>query len=54
MCEFKNYLFKRLLRTTNIGMYLTYNYVKSVVSERFIRTLKNKIDKYMTAVSGDD
>ena len=32
-------------------MYLTYNEGKSVVAERFIRTLKNKIFKHMTAVS---
>ena len=32
-------------------MYLTYNQGKSVVAERFIRTLKNKIFKHMTAVS---
>ena len=32
-------------------MYSTYNEGKSVVAERFIRTLKNKIFKHMTAVS---
>ena len=32
-------------------MYSTYNEGKSVVGERFIRTLKNKIFKHMTAVS---
>ena len=32
-------------------MYLTHNKEKSVVTERFIRTLKNKIDKYMTSIS---
>ena len=32
-------------------MYSTYNEGKSVVAERFIRTLKNKIYKHMTAVS---
>ena len=31
-------------------MYLTYNEGKSVVAERFIRTLKNKIFKHMIAV----
>ena len=30
-------------------MYLTYNERKSVVAEIFIRTLKNKIYKHMTA-----
>ena len=32
-------------------MYSTYNKGKSVVAERFIRKLKNKIFKYMTAIS---
>ena len=32
-------------------MYSTHNEGKSVVPERFIRTLKNKIYKHMTAVS---
>ena len=32
-------------------MYLAYNKGKSVVAERFIRTLKNKIFKHMTALS---
>ena len=34
-----------------IEMYSTYNEGKSVVAERFIRTLKNKIFKHMTAIS---
>ena len=32
-------------------MYSTYNEGKSVVAERYIKTLKNKIFKHMTAVS---
>ena len=32
-------------------MYSTHNEGKSVNTERFIRTLKNKIYKYMTSVS---
>ena len=32
-------------------MYSTYNEGKSVVAERFIRTLKNKIFKHMAAIS---
>ena len=32
-------------------MYSTHNEGKSVVAERFIRTLKNKIYKYMTSIS---
>ena len=32
-------------------MYSTHNEGKSIVAERFIRTLKNKIYKYTTSVS---
>ena len=32
-------------------MYSTFNEGKSVVAERFIKTLKNKIYKHMTAIS---
>ena len=32
-------------------MYSTFNEGKSAVAERFIRTLKNKIFKHMTAIS---
>ena len=32
-------------------MYSTHNEGKSVIAERFIRTLKNKTYKYMTSVS---
>ena len=35
----------------NIEMYSAHNEGKSVVAERFIRTLKNKIYKHMTAIS---
>ena len=35
-------------------MHSTYNEGKSVVFKRFIRTLKNKIYKHMTAISKDD
>ena len=31
-------------------MYSTYNEGKSVVAERFIRTLKSKLHKHMTAI----
>ena len=49
--EFYNNLLKRFLKINNIDMYSTYNKGKSVVAERFIRTLKNKIFKHMTTVS---
>ena len=32
-------------------MYSTHNEGKSVIAERFIRTLKNKVYKHMTAMS---
>ena len=41
----------RFLKLNNIEMYSAYNEGKSVVTERFIRTLKNKIFKHMTGVS---
>ena len=39
------------MKENNIEMYWTYNEGKSVVTERFIKTLKNKIFKHITAVS---
>ena len=47
--EFYNNVFKIWLSDNNINMYSTYNEGKSVVAERFIRTLKNKLYKHMTA-----
>ena len=49
--EFYNNSFKDFLKINNIEMYSTYNEGKSVVAERFIRTLKNKIFKHMAATS---
>ena len=45
--EFHNKLLKRSLKINNVEMYSAYNEEKSVVGERFVRTLKN----HMTAVS---
>ena len=39
------------LKDNDIEMYSIHNEGKSVVAERFIRTLKNKTYKYMTAIS---
>ena len=39
---------KLWLEKNAIEMYSTHNEGKSVVAETFIRTLKNKIYKYMT------
>ena len=47
--EFYNHVFKKWLSDNDIIMYSTYNEGKSVVTERFIRTLKNKLYKHMTA-----
>ena len=47
--EFYNNVFEKWLSDNNIIMYSTYNEGKSVVAERFIRTLKNKLYKHMTA-----
>ena len=46
--EFYNNYFKKWLRDNNIEMHSTHNEEKSVIAERFIRTLKNKTYKYMT------
>ena len=44
-------LLKKWLQDNDIVMYSTQNGGKSVVAERFIRTLKRKIYKYMTSIS---
>ena len=49
--EFYNNSFKKFLKINNVEMYSTYNEGKSVAAEKFIRTLKNKIFKHMTAIS---
>ena len=49
--EFYNNSFKKWLQDNHIVMYSTHNEGISVVAERFIRTLKNKIYKYMTSSS---
>ena len=45
--EFYNNSFKKWLKDNDIEMYLIHNEGKSVDAERFIRTLKTKIYKYM-------
>ena len=49
--EFYNNYFKKWLQDNDIVMYSTNNEGKSVIAGRFIKTLKNKIYKYMTSVS---
>ena len=47
--ESYNNFFKKSLSDNDIIMYSTFNEGKSVVAERFIRTIKNKLYKHMTA-----
>ena len=47
--EFYNNLLKKFLKINSIEMYSTCNEGRSAVTERFIRTWKNKIFKDMTA-----
>ena len=47
--EFYNNVFKKWLLDNDIIMYSTYNEGKSVVAEIFIKTLKNKLYKHITA-----
>ena len=49
--EFYNNTIEKWLKENGIERYSTYNEGKSVVVERFIRILKNKIYKHMTAMS---
>ena len=42
---------KSWLEKNDIVMYSTHNGRKSVTAERFIRTIRNKIYKYITSVS---
>ena len=49
--EFYNNSFKKWSKVNDIEMYSIHNKGKLVVAERFIRTLKNKIYKYLTSIS---
>ena len=49
--EFYNRSMKSWLENNDIEMYSTHNEGKSVAAERFIRTIKNKVYKYMTSIS---
>ena len=42
---------KSWLEKNNIEMYSTHNEEKSVVAERLVRTIKNKIFKCVTSIS---
>ena len=47
--KFYNRSMQLWLQDNDIVMYLTHNAVESIVAERFVKILKNKIDKYMTS-----
>ena len=49
--EFYDRSMKSWLQGNNIVIYSTHNEGKSVVAQRFIKTLKKKIYKYMTSIS---
>ena len=49
--EFYNRSIKSFLQNNDIEMYWALDEGKSVTAERFIRTLNNKIYKYMASVS---
>ena len=49
--KYRSLKIKDFLKINNIEIYSTHNQGKSVVAERFIRTLKNKIFKHMRAIS---
>ena len=49
--EFFNTSVKPWLEKNEVEMCSTHNEGKSIVAERFIRTLKDKIYKYMTSIS---
>ena len=48
--KFYNNSFKDFIKINNIEMYSTFNEEISVLAERFIRTLNNKIFKHMTTI----
>ena len=52
--EFCYNSFKKWLQDNDIAMYSTHNEEKSAVAERFIRTLKSKIYKYMISTSKNE
>ena len=49
--EFYNRSMKSWLQDNNIEMYSMHNEGKSVVAERFIRTLENNIYESITSIS---
>ena len=52
--ELYNRSVKSFLQNNDIEMYSTQNEGKSVIAERFVRNLNNKVYKYMTSISKTD
>ena len=48
--KFYNNKFKKFFKNNDIEMYSIFNEGKSVVAERFIKILKDKIYKHMTTI----
>ena len=51
--KFYNRSMQSFLKNNAVEMYSTHNGGKSLITERYIRTLKNKIYKYMTSISNN-
>ena len=49
--KFYNNSFKKWLKDSDIIIYSIHNEGKPVVAERFIRTIKTKIYRYITSIS---
>ena len=49
--KFYNSSFKKRLKDNDIEIHSIHNEGKSVIAERFVTTLKNKIYKYVTSIS---
>ena len=49
--EFYNRSMKSRLQVNDMEIYSKHNKGKSVIDERFIRALKNKLHKYMTSIA---
>ena len=49
--EFNNNSVKDFLKINDVEIYSTYKEGKSLVAERFLRTLKSKIFEHMTGIS---
>ena len=46
-----NEFYNKWLQDNNIEIYSTYNKGRCIVAEKFVRTLKNKFNKYASSIS---